>query len=326
MEQIADIDNLRLAFWKARKGKSHFFEVACYRGNLDRNLLDMREELLSGKLRVGNYRYFTVYEPKERLICAAEFHERVLHHALMNICHPYFEAFQIDASYATRKGMGQYAALDKARANTARYGWFSKLDVRKYFASVSHDLLFEKLCNKFKDPLLQCAFRQIIDSYATTPGRGLPVGNLASQYFANFYLSVSDHYLKEVLHIPGYVRYMDDMVLWHSDKKTLIERTRQLDEYISRELQLTLRPYCINSVTQGLPFLGYVLTPGWVRLNRNSKKRFISKMKKYTFKLNKEYWSEEECASHVMPLVAFTRYADSRNFRRKLLSRLEADF
>lgn len=325
MEQIADPDNLRLAFWKARKGKAHTYEVEMYRRYLDENLLAMREELLSGDVEVGNYRYFTVYEPKERLICAAAFRERVLHHALMNICHPYFENFQISDSYATRVGKGQYAALDKARANTYKFKWFSKLDVRKYFASIEHDLLFEKLCRKFKDPLLLRVFRQIIDSYESVSGCGLPVGNLASQYFANFYLAHSDHYLKEVMRMSAYVRYMDDMVMWHNDKKLLVERTEQLNEYISRELHLTLRPFCINRVDKGLPFLGYVLSPKQVRLNRNSKKRFVTKMKKYHDKLEKGHWSAKEFVTHVTPLVAFTRYAAARNLRRKLITGLEAD-
>ena len=105
-EKIADPDNLRLAFWKARKGKNHTSGVVSFRSNLGKNLILLREQILSGLIEVGNYHYFKVYEPKERQICAAPFDERVLHHALMNICHPYFERHQISDSYASRKGKG----------------------------------------------------------------------------------------------------------------------------------------------------------------------------------------------------------------------------
>jgi RNA-directed DNA polymerase len=114
LESIADIDNLRLAYFKAKKGKSEKHSVHLFTNELDRNLLKLREQILSGKIEVGNYHYFTIYDPKERKICAAAFAERVLHHAIMNICHPYFERYQIYDSYASRIGKGTYAALERA--------------------------------------------------------------------------------------------------------------------------------------------------------------------------------------------------------------------
>ena len=135
IEQIADPDNLRLAFWKARKAKDGKMEVAEYRKNLDKNLLLLRDNLLTGNVDVGNYYYFTIYDPKERKICAAAFHERVLHHAIMNVCHANFEKFQVYSSFASRLGKGTYAAIEKAKAYQQQFKWFLKLDVRKYFDS-----------------------------------------------------------------------------------------------------------------------------------------------------------------------------------------------
>lgn len=320
MERIADPDNLRLAFWKARKGKSHNRDVEQYRRCLDSNLSQLRGELLSGNVSVGDYRYFRIYDPKERMICAAAFRERVLHHAIMNICHAGFERFQTDDSCATRIGKGQYAALDKAKENTRRYRWFCKLDVRKFFDSIDHATLYRLLCRRYKDPALLCLFRSIIDSYRTAPGCGLPIGNLTSQYFANYYMAYADHYVREQLNAPAYVRYMDDMVLWHDDKVELIRMVAELTSFIGERLILTLKPPCINSAAKGLPFLGYVLFPGRVRLNKNSKKRFRRKMNNYDGKLNTGQWSQEQYALHVQPLVAFTRFADAGAFRRKLIS------
>lgn len=316
IERIADPDNLRLAYWKARRGKDYRPEVRAYRCNLDANLAALRRDLLAGEAKVGDYFYFRIHDPKERLICAASFGERVLHHAVMNVCHPVFERFQIEGSYATRLGKGQYAALDKARSHTRRYRWFCKLDVRKFFDSIDHERLYLKLCRKFKDPGLLDIFRRIIDSYAASPGRGLPIGNLTSQYFANFYLGHLDHYVLEKLHVPAYVRYMDDMVLWHDSKRELIRFTAELTAYVEKELGLTLKPPCINASALGIPFLGYVIFPGKVRLNRRSKRRFERKTIVYAAKARCGEWTQREYADHMGPLIAFTRYADSLAWRR----------
>ena len=160
MPYIADPDNLRLAFWKARKGKEIKEEVIDFRKYLDKNLVSLRNELLNGTEEVGNYYYFTIHDPKERVICAAPFRQRVLHHAIMNVCHPIFERFQIFDSYATRVGKGQYAALERAKIYSAKYQWFCKLDVRKYFDSIDHEVLYQQLTTKFKDPYLLDLFHK----------------------------------------------------------------------------------------------------------------------------------------------------------------------
>lgn len=204
--------NLELAFYKAQKGKVGRLEVAAYRKNLRPNLRKLQEQILAGEVEIGKYNYFTVYDPKKRQICAAPFAQRVLHHALMNVCHPHFEEKQIADSYASRVGKGTYAALERAKAFNRRYSWFLKLDVRKYFDSLDHSMIRIQLRRLFKDRLLLHIFDQITDSYCVEEGRGVPIGNLTSQYFANHYLSPADHFAKEKLKIKAYARYMDDMV------------------------------------------------------------------------------------------------------------------
>ena len=184
IEKITEPDNLRLAFWKARKAKEGKMEVTEFRKELDKKLLTLQEELLSGNVQVGNYHYFTIFDPKERLICAASFKERVLHHAIMNICHVNFEKFQIFDSYASRLGKGTYAALERAKFFQVKYKWFLKLDVRKYFDTIDHCILKQLLAKRFKDLSLLNVFFNIIDSYETSTGKGLPIGNLTSHAFA----------------------------------------------------------------------------------------------------------------------------------------------
>jgi retron-type reverse transcriptase len=324
IDEIADLENLRLAFWKAKRGKSGKEEVRVFGKNLDKKLISLSGEILSSSASVGDYSYFKVYDPKERLICAAAFRERVLHHAIMNVCGPLFEKFQIYDSYATRPGKGQYAALERVRGWVGNGFYFCKLDVRKFFDSIDHELLYERLCGRFKDGRLLNIFRRIIDSYSTAPGRGVPIGNLTSQYFANFYLAHLDHFIKEKLRVKKYARYMDDMVAIHSVKENLITFSREVCNYCENELKLKLKPVCLNGVESGIPFLGYVIFPGGVRLNRNSKKRFLLKHRRYMGKLRTGEWSQKEYARCAEPLFAFTRFANSIGFRRSVIEKTEA--
>lgn len=317
LEKIADPNNLRLAFWKARKAKEGKMEVSEFRKALDKNLLSLRNELLSGNVHVGNYHYFTIYDPKERLICAASFSERVLHHAIMNVCHANFEKFQIFDSYASRLNKGTYAALERAKCFHKRYKWFLKLDVRKYFDSIDHCILKQLLEKRFKDKALLNVFFSIIDSYQTKSGKGLPIGNLTSQYFANHYLAVADHYIKEKVQVSAYVRYMDDMVIWCNDKNTLLKIGNEFQSFTESTLSLTLKPFCLNSTDKGLPFLGYFLLPDRIMLNKNSRKRFKTKLLHYSGKLQKEEWSQSEYQAHILPLIAFAKHANTFNLRRK---------
>lgn len=323
INDIADVENIRLAYWKAKRGKEAKREVLNFTRDLDENILRISDGLKAGTTEIGNYHYFKIYDPKERVICAASFRERVLHHAIMNICHPHFEHFQIADSYATRIGKGQYAALDRARLFTNKHEWFCKLDIRKYFDSICHELLVSKLERIFKDKHLLVLFRQIIDSYRVTEGRGIPIGNLTSQYFANFYLGFADHYIKEQLHVKAYVRYMDDMVFWDCNKSRIIYLTQRFIKFLETELMLKAKPPCINSSNHGLPFLGYVVFKGKVRLNRNSKKRFFTKYADYSKKLEKELWMEDDYIKHITPLIAFTQYADTLMLRRSMLYKKE---
>jgi retron-type reverse transcriptase len=318
VERIADPDNLRLAFWKAQRAKSIHSEVIAFRSHLDAELMALRSEILRGEARVGNYRYFTINEPKERLICASSFRECVLHHALMNVCHDSFERYQIDDSYACRVGRGTYAALERAQKFQRTYQWFLKLDVRKYFYSISHSVLKRLLERRFKERRLLNIFSAIIDSYVASPDCGVPIGNLTSQYFANHYLAVADRYAQEQLRIPAYARYMDDMVMWSNSKAQLLSAGRALEQFISQTLQLRLREFCLNSTDRGLPFLGYLLYPHKTHLTKSSRQRFAAKLAAYAHKLSRNEWTQHEYQLHVLPLLAFTDHAHAKKWRSGL--------
>lgn len=320
IEAIADPDNLRLAYWKAAKGKRHSLAVLAYGKNLGRNLAALREQILTGSVTVGDYRYFRIWEPKERQICASAFREQVLHHALMNICDPFFEKAQIHDSYASRRGKGVHAALERAAWLTRRHTWFLKLDVRKFFDSVHHEVLKQQLERLFKDERLLGIFARIIDSFSVTARRGLPIGNLTSQYFANHYLAGLDHYVKTRLRRKAYVRYMDDLVLWHEEKSCLTDTCGAIETYVQTRLACALKPVLLNRTSGGLPFLGYLLYPDRIRLSRASRQRFIRKFRILQNHYVSGVWSEARCQRHVLPLLEFTRRADARAFRKKVIN------
>lgn len=319
MEAIADIDNLRLAYWKSRKGKEDRVEVIEFRTALQYNLAKISEELRGDHVCVGNYAYFKIFDPKERLICAAAFRERVIHHAVMNVCHHDFDKRQIFDSYACRIGKGTFKSLDRAYEFAGRYRWFVKMDVRKYFDNIRHIALKQQLAKMFKDDGLLRLLNKIIDSYSVGEDRGLPIGNLTSQYFANHYLSVADHHAKEKLCIDGYVRYMDDIVLFGDDKEELLAKARLLELYLKDVLDLELGQFYMNRCRCGIPYLGYRVLGDIVLLSKRSKTRYKKKINEVFYKYRIGEYDQEMLQNRLLPLTAYTEKADSKSFRKKII-------
>ena len=320
MEKIVHPENLREAFLRAVRGKSNRLEVLRFRADLDASLCDIRAHLLSGNYPFGKYRFFTIHDPKERLICAAPFADRVAFHAMMRISHPIFDAYQIYDSYASRVGKGGYKALERAQYFAGHYEWFAKLDVRHYFDSIDHEIVMHQLESLFKDKLLLAHFRCLLDSYHTQQGKGLPIGNLTSQYFANHYLSVADHYAKETLRVPAMVRYMDDVLLFAHDKEELFTWVKNWQNFLSSTLLLELHPPVLNKTVRGIPFLGYVVYQDKLRLNQRSRTRYIRKIKQLVAWLKEGIIEEKEYRNRLEALTAFIEKADTRAYRRKVFS------
>ena len=322
MPQIAAAENLRLAFWKAAKGKRGKADYLTFRDGLDANLAALGAELLAGDALVGDYHYFKVHDPKERLICAATFRERVLHHALMNVCEPVLERAAVFDSYACRKGKGRLRAVARAQGYARTHRWFLKMDIRKYFDSIHHATLRDLLARKFKDPVLLGVFERIIGSYHTTRGRGLPIGNLTSQHFANFYLAPLDRFLKETLGCGASVRYMDDFVVWGASGSELRAVCDRVRTFLAAELKLELNANtALNRTAFGMDFLGYRLFPGSVRLARRSKLRFMRKFQRYEASHLRGAWSELVLQQRMQALLAFVMPAASGAFRRHVLQK-----
>ena len=280
---------------------------------------------MSGAYPIGNFRRFTIHDPKEREICAASFGERVLQHSLMNVCEPYFDKWLIYDSYACRNGKGQVAAVKRARVFAHRHEWFMKCDFRKYFDSIPHDRLKEVLSEKFKDPHILAWFFRIIDSYEKTPGRGLPIGSLASQHFANLYLDSLDRFAQSVPKAQSvsfsYIRYMDDFVFWCDDKTALLELRREVIAFARHFLALELKqePF-INRTRRGMDFLGMRVFPDVVRLGRSSRIRYQRKVRAYGRAFDRGELGELEYQERLTSLTAFTEQANARSWRNGILA------
>lgn len=309
--KIIEPDNLRLAFWKARKGLNGHPKVIAYRQNLDDNLSQLAEEIDTGLVDVGHYTFFKIFDPKERDICASSFKEQVLHHAIMNICHPYFEKRQIYRSYACRLNKGTYAALHQAKAYVKKNEWYLKLDIKKFFASLHHEVMNRQLSALFKDEKLLSIFARIVESYEASPNRGVPLGNLTSQYLGNHYLSGLDHLIKEELQVKAYLRYMDDFVLWHDQKAVLIACFKVIEQFVNDQLKVELKPFSLNQTKYGINFLGYKVFPHFTYLTQRSKKRYFKKMSHIHRQYLSEKWDQGMAQRHARPVIAFVDHADT---------------
>lgn len=319
MPKITDYHNLMEAARKASRGKRDRSAVRRYFDEIDDRISELRCYLLKGdEPPWEEYSYFTIADPKERLISAAPFAARVLHHALINVCGPILERGLTDYTFACRRGMGQYAAIEQARRLHSRSTWCVKLDVRKYFDSIPHAPLKEMLRRHFRERRLLTLLYQIIDSYETTPGCGLPIGNLTSQYFANLYLSPIDHAVFETIGASGYVRYMDDMLLYANDREAARRAAFAVRDLLTGR-GLSLKVMQLRRTDQTTEFLGYRLKGHSLLLSARSMKRYRRKLRLFASLYETGSWSEAEYIAHLDPLTAFVLKSDDIAFRRKAL-------
>lgn len=295
--QVISFESLLHAAEQARKGKRFRPAVAAFHFSQERALWKLHEELAAQTYRPGEYRSFYIYEPKKRQISAAPYRDRVVHHALVNVLEPIYERTFIHDSYACRKGKGTHAGVKRCQEFAQRYRYVLKADVQKFFPSLDHEILKSLVARKIKDPDVLWLVSQIIDGSNPqeeilnyfpgddlfTPNerrRGIPIGNQTSQFFANVYLDPLDHFIKDRLGIKGYVRYVDDFLVFAADKHFLADVRDQISDFLIR-LRLRLHP--AKSVTfpvkEGIRFLGYRVFPTHRLLPRENVWRFLRRVR-----------------------------------------------
>lgn len=343
--QLCSWDNLLLAYRKAAKGKRGQPNVAAFELRLEDHLLDLQAELRAKTYQPGTYDSFYIHEPKRRLISAAPFCDRVAHHALCNLIEPIFERSFIFDSYANRIGKGTHAALDRAQAFARRYSFVLQCDVRQFFPSIDLAILRQTLARKLTDPgvlwlcdrILESGSRVLSEAYDMVyfPGddgdeghrlaalrpRGLPIGNLTSQFWANTYLDPFDHFVKRSLRCHGYLRYVDDALLFAADKDTLWEWLHAVEARLA-DLRLTIHPGAQpRPVTEGFPFLGFEIYPQKRRLKRRKGLYYQRKLRRLVAAYARGEIPLEKLTASVQGWSNHARYANTVGLRKAVLGK-----
>lgn len=327
IQDIATFENAEDAYRKARKCKRYREEVLRFTDNLEEELYSLVDDLLAGTYKQGAARRFVIYEPKKRDIYALPFRDRVAQHMINSKIEPIIEKRFYYHSYACRKEKGMHKATDYAQEcirNLSFEGkqvYALKADIHKYFNSVDYEVLKQILSRIFKDKELLTLLFYIIDSYGKD-GRGLPVGNLLSQLFANMVLNELDDFAKNELGVKYYIRYMDDFIMIHNDRENLEEVLRKIKAFLGERLKLTLNPKTqIINMKNGLDFCGYRIYKDYRKIRKRSPKHIRAAIRAYrSGKIAKEkllmiYTSWKGHAEH----------ADTYKLRMKIKEQIEAE-
>lgn len=334
--QITSFDNLLLAAQKAKKGKHQTQSMSRFHFRLEENLFALQQKLFEKSYVPGKYRTFYIHDPKKRMISAAPYRDRVVHHALCNVMEPIFEKVFIYDSYANRKGKGAHKAIDRYQHYAGSFPYVLKCDIRKFFPSIDHSILKKEIRTKIKCPDTLWLIDLIIDHSNPQeehlqwfPGdhlfspverrKGLPIGNLTSQFWGNVYLNRFDHFVKEELRVPGYIRYVDDFVLFGKSKRELNHWKKEITSYL-QDLRLIPHPNKtqIHQTKDGIPFLGFQVFP----LYRYVRKEKVRRYKRY-LKRNLKYraqgqLSPEELESRLNAWLGHVRFGQSKRLEHTI--------
>ncbi len=337
---LTSFENLWLAAHKAARGKRGQPAVAAFDFNLEDELLRLQDELINETYQPGPYTSFYIRDPKHRLISAAPFRDRVVHHALCNVIAPIFERAFIGDSYANQVGKGTHAALDRAQSWARRYRYVLQCDVEQFFPSVDLATLDGILARKIADPQVMGLARRIMDGgagvlaneyemvyfpgddlFAVNRPRGLPIGNLTSQFWANVYLNELDQFVKRQLRCPAYVRYVDDFLLFADDKRQLWDwKVAIVGRLAGLRLTIHQRESTVYPAATGIPFLGFRLYPDHRRLKRRNGVAFARRLRGWRREVARDKLTLAALTPRVQGWVAHAAHGDTWRLRRALLT------
>jgi len=316
-DSVCSFDNVRSAAVEALRGKRRSMAGASFFCRMESELVALSRELSTGEYRHGPYSYFTITDPKERLVAAARFRDRVVHHAIVRVIEPIFENRFIEDSFACRLGKGTHAAMRRALHFARGYPYALKCDVAKYFASVDHETLISLLERVIKEDRLMALVRDILASHPV----GLPIGNLTSQFFANVYLNPLDHFVKHTLRANGYVRYMDDFILFGDTRVQLQDWGGQVKAFLgSLRLQMHPTKYRLLPTVKGVDFAGYVVfSDGRVRVRASSVRRFGRRYRRMLWQVRSSRRQASDLTQSIQAWVAHASHAQSYGLRQAVL-------
>jgi retron-type reverse transcriptase len=337
--KFISFENLYSAAMKSQRGKRWKPATLAFNFELESKLLKLQDELVKGNYIPGSYFSFKIYEPKERVIFAAPYRDRIVHHALMNILEPIWEPRLFHHSYACRVDKGTHKALDTCQLYLRNNKYMLKCDIQKYFPNIDHLILKQILRQKIADRRILTLLDLIIDLSPVeiskelplqyfkgddlftpiTRRRGIPIGNLTSQFFANLYLNELDRWIKEKCNIKYYLRYMDDFIVFEDSKSRLKELREKLRKYLY-ELRLLLHPKKqeIFPSKNGVPFLGFHIYDTHRRIQKANLRSFKNRMKIKQNQFSKGEISIADVKQSIMAWLGHSQHGNTYKLRKEL--------
>jgi retron-type reverse transcriptase len=322
-EQIISLENLFLAWREFKEGKHKRPDVCFFEKNLRGNILDLHNKLSDKTYKHSEYVSFYVNDPKLRKIHKAPVRDRVLHHAIFRILYPIFDKLFICDSYSCRVDKGTHRAVKrfnyfarKVGRNNTKACFVLKCDVRKFFDSISQDILTSLIKRKIKDEATDCLIEEVIKSFPA----GLPLGNITSQLFANIYLNELDKFVKYKIGIKYYLRYCDDFLILDNDKLYLKQLIKRINSFLKNNLGLSLHPgkVVIRRYNRGVDFLGYVGFPQYGVLRTKTKNRMFIKINKKIVKFKSGEITKESLNQAIQSYFGALKHCDSHKLKEKV--------
>lgn len=331
-------ENLVLAFTKAKKGKSKKDYVINFESSLIKNINQLQDDLIKNKYYPSRLSKFIIRDPKTRTIHSSIFRDRIVHHAIINIIQPIYEKIFIYDSFASRRGKGTHKAVERFEYfsnkvssngrkiknpfnNNSIRGYVFKADIKHYFDTIDHKILINILQKRIKDKNFINLIRIIIYHFkGQNKGKGLPLGNYTSQFFANIYLNQLDYFIKHRLNIKYYIRYVDDFIILHEDKKVLIEFIDKIEKYL-KNLRLELHPDKseIHALRNGITFLGYRIFYHYKLLRKRNINYFNRRFKEKLELYRRGIIKKEQIENFLQGWNGYSSFANTHNFNKKLI-------
>ncbi len=335
-QELCSYKNLLIAFERASKGKTQKSYVLEFQKNLQRNLLELRIELLFHSYRPRPLVTFILHEPKTRKISKSHFRDRIIHHALCNIIEPSFEREFIFDSYANRIGKGTLKAVQrfdrfkrKVSKNNKRKVYVLKADIKQYFENVDISILIAIIERKVKDQKVIWLIKTILRNYkGNSFEKGMPLGNLTSQFFANVYLNELDQYVKQNLRVKYYLRYVDDFVILHHDKIILEEYKQSISGYLENSLSLRLHPTKsrISSLFRGITFLGFRIFYWHKLLRKSNVNKYLRRLEGYKELYKQDLLNYDSIYNSFQGWQGYVGHGDTYKLITKVRKKIEKDF
>lgn len=326
--KLIEPENLFHAWEEFRSDKKKKEDVVLFERNLESEIFKLHRELISETYKHSGYTGFFISDPKKRHIHKAVVRDRVLHHAIMGILYPLYDKIFIHNSFSCRVGKGTHKGVQvlrsmlwKASRNNTRTVFILKCDIQKFFDSIDHDILLSILRKTIKDEQLVNLLTEVVESFTGEQStlferRGVPIGNLTSQLFANVYMDKFDQYVKHIIKVKHYARYTDDFVVVSESREYLISLLPKLSLFLSKELRLCIHPKKveIRKYSEGVDFLGYVVFPHYTKVRKRTVRRISRRISEKTILYKSDKLGKDKLEATLMSYLGVLSHANTHRF------------